>query len=80
MRGHLEHAIKDEAAASEEAIAPIPPIILNDMVGLSLDPPIERDQHEAGDPTGDVDSLRESIGNTEAREGEHAVRDEVAAG
>ena len=66
------------AAASEEAVALISPVILDDMVGLSLDPPIGRDQRKAGDPTGDVNSLRETVGKTEVCE--HAVRDEVAAG
>jgi len=80
MRCHLEHAVKDEAAASEEAVAPIPPVILDDVVGLGLDPPIEGDEGEACHPTRDVDGLGETVGNTEAREGEHAVRDEVAAG
>ena len=73
MRCHLEHAVKDEAAASEEAVAPIPSIILHDVVGLGLDPPIEGDEREASDPTGDVDGMRETVGNTETREGEHAV-------
>ena len=80
MRSHLERAIKDEAAASEEPVARILPIILDDMVGLSLDPPIERDQRGTGDPTSDVDSPRETVGNTEACEGEHAVEEGITGG
>ena len=57
MRRQLEHAIKDEATACEEAIAPIPPVIFDNVVGLSLDPPIERDERQANDPTGDMDCL-----------------------
>ena len=45
-------------------------------MGHDPDPPID----EADDPTGDVDRLQETFGNTEAIEGEHVVQDEAAAG
>lgn len=80
MRRHLEHTIEDEATTSEEAITPVPPVILDDMVGLCLNPPIERNQREAGHPARDVDSLGETVGNAEARKGKHTVRDEIAVG
>ena len=80
MRCHLEHAVENEATAGEEAVAPIPPIVLDDVMGLGFDPPIERDEREAGNPARDVDCLRKTIGDAEAREGEHTVRDEIAAG
>ena len=73
MRCHLEHTIKDEATPREEAVAPIPPVILDNVVGLGLDPPIERDEGQASNPTSDMDCLRETVGNTETREGEHAI-------
>ena len=78
MRCHLKHAVEDQAAASKEAVAPIPPVILDDVMGLRLDPPIERDEREAGHPAHDVDGLRETVRDAEARKGEHAVRDEIA--
>ena len=62
MRCHLEHTVKDEAAAREDPVAPTP-------VGFGLNPPVD----EAGDTTGDVDRLQEAIGKAKASEGEHAV-------
>ena len=52
------------------------PKIFDEVVGLGLDPP---DEGETGDPTGDVDRLREIVRNKEARDGEYVVRGEVTA-
>ena len=37
----LKHAVKDKCAALEETVAPVPAIVLNDMMRLGLDPEIE---------------------------------------
>jgi hypothetical protein len=50
MRGELEHAIKDKCAALKEAVAPVPTIILDDMVRLRLDPEVESDEDDATNP------------------------------
>jgi len=34
----FENAVKDQITALEEAVAPIPSVILNDIVSLGLDP------------------------------------------
>ena len=44
----------NDATASGEAIAPVPPVILDNFVGFGLDPPIERDERQASNPTGDM--------------------------
>jgi hypothetical protein len=54
MRCELKHAVKDECTALEEAVAPVPAIVLNDMVRLGLDPEIERDQDDTSDPTASI--------------------------
>ena len=51
MRRELKHAVKDKCTTLEEAVAPVPAIVLNDMVGLGLDPEIERNQGDTSDPT-----------------------------
>ncbi len=51
MRRELKYAVKDECTTLEEAVAPVPAIVLNDMVCFGLDPEIERDQKDASDPT-----------------------------
>ena len=56
---------KDEAAASEEAFVSTPLVILDDIVDLSLYPPIEHNEFTGVDPTGDVDGLRETAGTWE---------------
>ena len=50
MRRELEHAVEHERAAREEAVAPVPPIILDDLVGLGFDPQVEGNQRDTPDP------------------------------
>ena len=50
MRRKLEHAIKDECTTLEEAVAPVPTVILDHMVRFRLDPEVERDEDDATDP------------------------------
>lgn len=50
MRRELEHAIEDQRASLEKDITPVPPIVLDDVVSLGLDPEIECDQRNAADP------------------------------
>ena len=50
MWGKLEHAIKDERATLEENVSPVPPVILDDLVGLGFDPQVEGNQRDTPDP------------------------------
>jgi len=49
---HLENAVKYEGTSFEEDVAPVPAVILDDMVRLGLDPEVEGDQGETTDPAG----------------------------
>lgn len=55
MGGHFEDAVKDEGAALEEAITPVPAVILDDVVCLLLDPDIERNEGNTRDPAKEVE-------------------------
>lgn len=96
MRRHLEDAVEHERAALEEDVAPVPTVVLHNMVRLSLDPQVEHDEEDAADPaaaasenTGAHGPLNDEpqgmhdgrqVGrDAEAREREHAVRQEVTA-
>ena len=50
MRGELEHAVEDKRAALEEDVAPVPAIVLHDVVCLRLDPEVEGNKGNAADP------------------------------
>lgn len=50
VRRELKDTIKDEIAALEEAVAPIPTVILYDIVRFSLHPEVERNEREASYP------------------------------
>lgn len=50
MRRQLENAVKHEGATLEEDVAPVPTVILYDMVGFRLDPEVECNEGEATDP------------------------------
>lgn len=54
MRCKLEHAIKDQVAALEEDVTPVPTIILHDAVCFRFDPEIERDQCDTAHPANEV--------------------------
>jgi len=41
MRRELEHAVEDERATLEETVAPIPAIVLDDIMCLKFDPEID---------------------------------------
>lgn len=51
MRCHFEHPIKDEGTALEKDVAPIPAVVLDDVMSLCLDPEVERDEGEPTDPS-----------------------------
>ena len=50
MWGKLEHAVKDERAALEENVAPVPAVVLHDVVRFGLYPKIEGNQSDAAEP------------------------------
>ena len=95
MWGKLEHAIKDERATLEEDVAPVPPVILDDVVRFRLDPQVEHDKEESANPSmgylghrclverfdapQSMNDGRQVGGHAEARERKHAVRGEVTA-
>ena len=43
MRRELEDAVKDERTTLKEDIAPVPAVVLDDIVSLGLDPKVECD-------------------------------------
>jgi hypothetical protein len=95
MRSKLEHAIKYESAALEKHVTPVPTIVLDDIVSLSLYPQVEPDQGYSSEPSvresywriyhsrikipSKVHSKRQALGDTEANKCEHAVREEVTS-
>jgi hypothetical protein len=50
MRRKFEHAVKDECTTLEEAIAPVPTVILDHMVRFRLDPEVECNEDNTTDP------------------------------
>jgi hypothetical protein len=50
MWREFKHAIKDEGATLKETVTPIPAIVLDNVVGLGLDPKVERDEDDAANP------------------------------
>lgn len=56
MRCELKDTIEHQCTTLEEAVAPIPPVVLHDMMRLGFDPKVERDQRNAADPPGQASS------------------------
>ena len=79
MRRHLENTIEHEGPSFEETVAPVPSVVLDDMMSLLLHPDVERDQRDTGDPSQDVQDARESRGDAEAGERKQRVRQEITA-
>ena len=93
MRSELEYAIEHEGTTLEKYVTPVPTIVFNDIVSLSLYPQVEPDQgYSSEPPMGELvrrvkDSeigvpcymhpKRQAFWDTEASECEHAVRQEV---
>lgn len=50
MRRKFEHAVKDECTTLEEAVAPVPTVILDHMVRFRLDPEVECNEDDTADP------------------------------
>ena len=62
MRREFEDTIKHESTALEEHIAPVPAVILHDIVRLSLDPQIESNERDTADPPNSaLGSLRKCL-------------------
>lgn len=57
MRGNLVHAVKDEVVLHDhepEGVSPIPGIVLDDAMGVHLNPEVEHNQGPAKHPAEDV--------------------------
>jgi hypothetical protein len=50
MRRKLEHAVKDECTTLEEAVAPVPTVILDHIVRFRLDPEVKCNEDNTTDP------------------------------
>ena len=50
MRRELKNTIEYQCTTLEEAVTPIQPVVLHDMMCLGLEPKVERDQSNATDP------------------------------
>ena len=46
----FEDAVEHEGTALEEDVAPVPAIVLDDVVSLCLNPDVERDEDESAEP------------------------------
>lgn len=46
----LKHAVKDECTTLEEAVTPVPAVILDHMVCFRLDPEVEYDKDHTSNP------------------------------
>ena len=95
VRRKFEHTIKDEVAALEKDVTPVPTIILDDAVRFGFHPEIKHDECHTTDPTKkgvrtfkhvtnerlphDVNSKRKPFRDTKARKRKHAIRQKVTA-
>ena len=50
VRRELEDTIKDKGTTLEEDIAPVPAVVLDDIVRLGLDPKVKGNQCNSADP------------------------------
>ena len=50
MRSELEDAIENESATLEKHVTPVPAIVLDDIMSLSLYPQVEPDQGYPSEP------------------------------
>lgn len=50
MRGELEHAVEDQRTTLEENVAPVPAVVLYNVVSLGLDPEVKCDEGNTADP------------------------------
>jgi len=51
MGGQLEDAIENQVSTLEEAVAPIPTVVFDDIVGFGLHPKVEPDQRNTSAPS-----------------------------
>lgn len=77
MRSHFEDAIKNKCTTFKEHITPVPPIVLDNMVGFLLHPDIECNQCNTGYPPENMEDGRKTLWNAEAGEREQCVRQKV---
>jgi len=46
----LKNSVEDQVASLEEAVTPIPAVVLDDVVCFSFNPGVETDEEESGEP------------------------------
>lgn len=51
VRSQLKDAVKNQSSALKEAISPVPAVVLYDIVGLGLNPKIERYERDSSQPS-----------------------------
>lgn len=81
MRRNLVNTIKHQVVLHDhkpESIAPVPRIVLDDSVGVHLDPKVEQDESPTEYPTEDVHGDRMIGRKMEVGPSEAGVRDKVA--
>lgn len=57
MRGEIVDAVKDELLVEDrlvKGITPVPGIVLDDAMGINLDPEVEKDERGTADPAEEV--------------------------
>lgn len=74
---HFEYPVKDEGAALEKDVSPVPAVIFDDVVGFGLDPEVKCDENDSTDPAQNVGEHGEVGRDSEAGKGKHDVGEEV---
>ena len=78
VRCHLVHAVKLELLqAKEEAVAPVPRIVLHDSMCIELDPRIERQEKQAKKPADDKQQYAMLTQALDVRQCKERIRSDV---
>ena len=51
VRGQLENTIEDKISALEEAVAPVPAVVFDNMVSFRFYPKVEANENDASNPS-----------------------------
>ena len=69
----LEDAVENQVASLEEAVSPVPAVVLDDVVCFSLNPGVKTDEEETGEPPEVIngETTRNGLGNDGGRNSPH---------
>ena len=78
MIAHLENSVKDEILHTrEERISPIPSVVLDDSMGINLDPEVEQHERSPADPSKNMEDEGMTGRELQQGKGEETVGEEV---